>query len=295
MTYKRIKRKNQVKSIVTAVISIALVVAVLAGLGVLFTRETKSISPTAFSVGGIDQNGAFVKVTNSIYTKDFQECQGLMIEPDFETKGTFQVFYYDENKAYLGSTGVLNAADGVYDKGADYTFAAYCRIMITPVIEVEDEEGSAVVKEPKIRFWEVGKYVMNYKITVDKDQTLQYRISEFACTEYVPDVKWAAQTDGKIIYQSETSSRSYEAFDVKGETLLCAVLTENFSSGSITFIFADKDGNLLEGSEAVVKQGSDITILGNTYVLNEIVIPEGAELCYVSTTFSNLDMKIYFK
>ena len=95
MTYKKSKRKNQVKSIATAVISIALVVAVIAGLGVLFTRETKRVSPTVFSVGGMNANGEYVNVTNSIYTKDFIECDGLVIEPDFEAQGSYQVFYYD--------------------------------------------------------------------------------------------------------------------------------------------------------------------------------------------------------
>ena len=158
MARYRSYRKNQLQSIFTAVISIALIVAVVAGMAALFTRESKRISPTVFSVGGIHNDGKHVAVKSSIYTKDFLECQGLTIEPDFEAKGTFQVFYYDDDKTFMGSTEIMNATDGVYSKLDTFPLAIYCRIMITPEIEIDEEDEDPTLE---IRFWEVTGYLVH--------------------------------------------------------------------------------------------------------------------------------------
>ena len=161
-------KKINWRGILSAILVGVLLVGSVAGLGAVFGKDTKNISSTAFSVGAIDENGNYVKSDVSIYTKDLFECQGLSIEPDFEATGTYRVFYYSEDKNFIGSTDALNAADGVYNKGAEYAFATYARVMITPEVPV-DEDGNEE-EEFKIRFYEAVSYASDYTISVNKKQ-----------------------------------------------------------------------------------------------------------------------------
>lgn len=292
MTYKKSKRKNQVKSIATAVISIALVVAVIAGLGVLFTRETKRVSPTVFSVGGMNAAGEYVKVTNSIYTKDFIECDGLAIEPDFEAQGTYQVFYYDENKQFIGATDVMDSVDGVYNKAETYLFAHYCRITITPEIVVEDEEESEVVKEAKIRFWEVAQYANDYKITVNREQK-PYRLSGFVPGSVRTAKKWTLDEENVVIADA-TGIACFDAMLVEGEKTLCISLgCSGKPTGELTLIFADEDGVAV--GESLVIDASTYLTNGLDYYVDNIAIPKGAYNCYVNCSNAELTLQFYFK
>ena len=164
----RFKRKFKWKNILSFVLVGVLLVGAVAGLGSIFGKDTKTISSTAFSVGGINAQGNYEKSDLSIYTKDMFECQGLSIEPDFEATGTYKVFYYDSNKNFIGATDELNAEDGVYTRGDDFVNAQYARIMITPDVPV-DEDGNEV-EDFKIRFYEVTSYASDYTITVNKEQ-----------------------------------------------------------------------------------------------------------------------------
>lgn len=162
----RISKKT--KSIISGILLVAIIAGVLALAGSLLGKETKTISSTEFSVGGINAQGNYVESKTSIYTKDMFECQGLSIEPDFEATGTYKVFYYDSNKNFIGATDELNAEDGVYTRGDDFVNAQYARIMITPDVPV-DEDGNEV-EDFKIRFYEVTSYASDYTITVNKEQ-----------------------------------------------------------------------------------------------------------------------------
>ena len=169
----RISKKT--KSIISGILLVVIIAGVLALAGSLLGKETKTISSTEFSVGGINAQGNYVESKTSIYTKDMFECQGLSIEPDFEATGTYQVFYYDSNKNFFGATDELNAEDGVYNIGETFVFAKYARIVITPDVPL-DEDGN-VEENFKIRFYEVVGYAKDYKITVNKNQT--YTVKNF--------------------------------------------------------------------------------------------------------------------
>ena len=162
------KLRRKTKSIISGILLVAIIAGVLALAGSLLGKETKTISSTEFSVGGINDQGNYVESKTSIYTKDMFECQGLTIEPDFEATGTYKVFYYDSNKNFIVSTEDLNAEDGVYNRGNAYITAQYARIMITPDVPV-DEDGKEV-EDFKIRFYEVTSYASDYTITVNKEQ-----------------------------------------------------------------------------------------------------------------------------
>ena len=171
------KLRRKTKSIISGILLVAIIAGVLALAGSLLGSETKTISSTKFSVGGINEQGNYVDSKTSIYTKNMFECQGLSIEPDFEATGTYKVFYYDENKNFVGATDELKAEDGAYTKGNNYTIGKYARVMITPDVPV-DEDGNAE-EDFKIRFYEVVRYADDYTITVDKKQNIKYSFNDY--------------------------------------------------------------------------------------------------------------------
>ncbi len=159
------------KRLLSVVLAGFVVIGCAGGVVSLVNKPTNKIGASQFSVGAINEQGIYVKSEKSLYTKDLIECHGLTITPDFEALGTYKVFYYGEDKNFLGSTDALKAYDGVY-KRTGFDMAKYCRIMITPQAPV-NEYGQEDA-EFKIRFYEVSKYVGDYTITVDKKQIFAY-------------------------------------------------------------------------------------------------------------------------
>ena len=192
-------RRIKWKQVLLYVLISALTLAAFAGIGSLFNRDTKTISSGVFSVGALDQNGKYVESDLSIFTEDLIECKGLCIEPDFkQVTGTFQVFYYGEDKAFIGATEVLNAADGVYTRGDDFGAAVYCRIMITPEVPTDDEGNQ--VEDYKIRFWNVRGIANDYTITVDKDQTADDTVNLFLADASMNGKKYAVEPADQVLY-----------------------------------------------------------------------------------------------
>ena len=114
------------KDVIVAVLLGAIVIGACVGIGSALTNKTKSVSSLAFSRGEIDKNGLFEESKISICTKDLIECAGLKIEPSFEASGTYQVFYYDSNKLFVGTSDKYDTADGgFYEKGDNFAFAKY--------------------------------------------------------------------------------------------------------------------------------------------------------------------------
>ena len=160
----KFKLKKSWKSLVSVTLAGVALFGAIFGLVTLskkISADTKEIHPT-FNVGAIDNQGNYMDSETSIYTKNLFECQGLSIEPDFEAIGTFSVYYYAQDKTFMGSTGNIKASDGVYSKKDSFSFAQYARIVISPA---EDDQ---------IRFYEVSGYADDYTITVNKDQKPNY-------------------------------------------------------------------------------------------------------------------------
>ena len=164
-------RFNKIKwdKIISAVVVVVLLVGCVAGLAAIFGSKTTDVSDFEFKKGALDKYGYYVESDTSIYTKDLIKCQGLVIEPDFEATGEYQVFYYDNNKAFIGSSDVFDAhTDGIYEKGDNFPTAQYCRIVISP--DTPTDNDGYPVADWKIHFWEVAGYADDYKITVNKKQ-----------------------------------------------------------------------------------------------------------------------------
>ena len=167
----KFRRKIKWKSLISAGLALLLCVGAIVGVTSISGKDTNTVSAMSFKVGAIGENGGYVKSETSIYTKDMFECQGLTIEPDFEATGTYQVFFYGEDKAFIGATDVMDASVDTYVKGDEFPGAKYARVMITPEIPTDDD--GVAVEDFKIGSFDVMGYASDYTISVAKDQTIK--------------------------------------------------------------------------------------------------------------------------
>ncbi len=159
-------RRGKWREIISAGLAVLFIVGAVAGIAAIVGRKTRTIESTSFSVGALNDEGQFQEHKQSI-ASDFFECQGLTIEPVDNATGSYKVFYYTNNKVFVGSSDEMTPKDGVYEKGDTYPVAAYARVMITPAVPA-DKYG--VEESFKIRFYEVYKYAAEFKIVVSKKQ-----------------------------------------------------------------------------------------------------------------------------
>ena len=161
---KKKKRKISIKKVLCLVLAGVAMLTVIGGVAAFASKDSKSISWREFSVGDIDAEGKFVESEQSLCTKEAFNCIGLRIVPEFDSKLTYDVFYYDYNDVLLDAKMGLT---GVYDE--DYPLAKTARIAIHP----EAPEG-VKEKDFKIDGWDIRGYANKLKITVDKEQTYLY-------------------------------------------------------------------------------------------------------------------------
>lgn len=278
---KRIKWKN----IISVVLVGVLLVGAVAGLGSIFGKDTKTISPGAFSVGAINTQGNYEKSDVSIYTKEMFECQGLSIEPDFEATGTYKVFYYDANKNFIGATDELNAEDGVYTKGDKFVVAQYARVMITP--DVPTDEDGKEVKDFKIRFYEVNGYASDYTITVNKKQEFEvenYFLVDSTKVGMFIDSTGNTVGSSLVFKTDETGTyNSSQVVDCKGWRNVEIQSSEGRLHGN--YCFVDASGNYLAQGKQVAE-----TVNDDGYAVMVIEVPVNAcgfIMCYKSGDIDN--------
>ena len=140
----KFKKRINWKGIISAVLTVATLLGVAAGITAFVKNDTKTISSLTFKRGDLDENGDYIASETAIYTKDAFECIGLRVEPDFEFKGTYDVCYYDCDERIIEK---ISGLSGIYDE--DYPRAEIARVVIHPELE-EDQE--------KISFYQVNMY-----------------------------------------------------------------------------------------------------------------------------------------
>ena len=162
---KRTKRKISWKKVICGVFVAIIVICCIGGISSCFREDnTKTISSSVFSRGGLDENGEHVVTNKSLVTEESFDCIGLRIVPDFDSHLTYDVYYYDyydnliEKKLGLKKT---------YDE--DFPLAKTCRIVIHP-------EGSDD-KDFEIGYFDVRGIAKKLTITVDKEQKYLYDYS----------------------------------------------------------------------------------------------------------------------
>lgn len=272
------RRRINLKSILTAIFAIALVAGVIAVCVAIFGKDTKTVPFTSFSTGDLDVNGEFTKSSTALYTKEFFECQGLTVEIDSESFSEYEVYFYREDKTFIGSTGAL---DDYYEKGRTYDNAKYAKIVIYPELE------SGVTK---IALWDVWKYVKDFKITVNKDQNFEAPLVAAAPTvrsdyaETIGGVTYHAVriADGPFIVAGKYLN-AYENHTVKSISIPVAGVVNHKEDSTFTVYVVDGDGTTtyrkVQEYQFVIPANTFKTSLG-VVDPNDNVVSNGASVAW---------------
>lgn len=127
------------------------------GLAVKLNRAvtTKEVPTSAFAIGTINDAGKIEEGDGSIYQKKILKVDGLKIDLEKKADVTYQIYYYDEDKAFLSASAEM---DSDFDGVAVPESAKYFRVVISPT---EDEDG-------KVSLLEVAKYAKQVTISYNK-------------------------------------------------------------------------------------------------------------------------------
>lgn len=132
----RHKRSDTVKWVIIFLLVIGIIGAVVA-LFVQMDRQTTvtQIGPEAFSIASIDEEGKEAESNVSIMTRKAFTTDGLKVELQDDAKVTYELFFYDEENAFISSTGALSTDFLGLTVPIN---AETAKIVITPT---EDEDG----------------------------------------------------------------------------------------------------------------------------------------------------------
>lgn len=147
------KKLDLIFKIIVCVLLVALIGGVTyAIVRVVQKDETREISSLAYKIGGLDDNGAFMKNTASIVSKDFISSDGLTIKLQENAEVSYKVFFYDADKAFV-SASEAQSADYA---GTIPENAKYAKIVITPLHDAE------------VSIFEMSGYAKQLTVTVNK-------------------------------------------------------------------------------------------------------------------------------
>lgn len=150
------KRSDTVKWIIVFLLVFALVGAV-AALFVQVDRRTTTtvLGAEAYTIGALDEEGKAADGDTSIVTRKAFTTDGLKVELADDAKVSYELFFYDEENAFISSTGALSTGFLGLTVPLD---AETAKIVITPT---EDEDG-------KVSLTEVIGYADQVTVTMDR-------------------------------------------------------------------------------------------------------------------------------
>ncbi|MGN1052233.1 MAG: hypothetical protein ACI4SH_02445 [Candidatus Scatosoma sp.] len=216
--------------------------------------DTKTISSTKFSVGGLDSNGKYMNTNASIYTKEAFECQGLEVSLDFDNEIEYQIYFYDQNNDFVHTTGKLS---GAFVKDSVPFFAKYARIVVTPkndevvstlevakyagqlTVKVNREQGFKNYTENLLDFCYADKYINKDGALTDNDSSVT-SFTNVATCEYVnvssykeglffkdaPNSSWV---QGSVLFFYDSNKEFISSARVDASSSVCFVSSENVS------------------------------------------------------------------
>ena len=157
------KKLNKSVSAILAVILLVLALTFVLSL-VIRGNDTQTVSPSVYRVGALDAKGEFVEDPQAIYTYEPIGCLGLNIVPDFEFRGTYEIYFYDMEQNFIERFIDLK---GSYTE--QHPFARYARIVVRPETPIDENP-----KEFKIDWYEASSFGGMLTVTIDKKQNYQY-------------------------------------------------------------------------------------------------------------------------
>ena len=225
----RTRTKAKIKKIICIALAALLILGAVGGAIAIFGNDKRDISVTEFHLGGLDEQGEYLKQENTVYTREFIECQGLTVEPKSECTVSYRIFFYDQYKTFLKATEL---DDGMY---TDVESAAkYCKIVVYP--DGYDD------KDFKIGFFDVWGYADDIKISVDKKQNFNPVDWFETCLNdekghgsgVIVDSKSATES-AEVSYVGGISCAGYQSFVfIYGDQ-------DSTYSGSVVFFNADEE------------------------------------------------------
>ena len=126
---KNILKSNKTKWIITFT-SLVLVVCSIIGIGVRLNKvdKTTTLSPTAYSIGTIDEAGKIVESKKALYS-DLKTTESLEIDVHEDASITYKVVFYDEDENFVLISEEYS--DDFNNENLPET-AEYFRLVITP-------------------------------------------------------------------------------------------------------------------------------------------------------------------
>ncbi len=161
MSYKTQKRWE---SIGVAIVAIVLILAIVALLMNVFNKNDGEFDKAylSWSVGGLDESGAFVKSeTDSLTSDPVKIEEGIRIVVDFDKTVTYNIAFYDENHIFVGYMADATSENVTLTRAAideiedGYEDAVYFRVTL---IDIEEDDGYITWFEKQ----ELKKYVKVY-------------------------------------------------------------------------------------------------------------------------------------
>ena len=160
--FKKRRKMGKLGRTLLTIGCIALCIACL-GAFVAFAKDDTQPAGAIFKVGALDpETGEYVENDKTIYTEKAIKCNGLRIEPDFDSTVTYDVYFYDEHDTLLYKELGLKK---VYV--SEFELAEYARIVIHPEIPEDVKE-----KDFKVDIFDVVKYSDMLDITVSKEEAV---------------------------------------------------------------------------------------------------------------------------
>lgn len=158
MSFYMHQRRDNVKW----VIAFILIAVLLVGMVITFVKladneTTKTVSASAFEIGGLDEQGKEIKNTACIRMKNSVSVDGLSIALDKDATVKYTVFYFtvDENgdEVFLSKSDLLDAD---LDASSIPGTAEVCKIVIEPTMDAE------------VSLFEINGYANQLTITYNK-------------------------------------------------------------------------------------------------------------------------------
>lgn len=145
--------KSKTIGIVATVLSV-LALAGVAASAVVLNKQVKTVELNGwdYKVATLDEEGNVDESKANVVTKKFITVDGLDIQIADEAEITYQVFFYDNDQAFISNTEAMSSDfDGTAPEGAEYA-----KILIT---HEEDDE---------ITFFEKFDYVKQIEVEFKK-------------------------------------------------------------------------------------------------------------------------------
>lgn len=155
-----VKKANRIKQALVGLVAAIVLIGLVASVAALFVKldrqtTTTRIGGEAYSIGLLDETGAYAEGDTAIYMRRAITTEGLKCELAEDAKIKYQLFYYDKDGKFLSSSAELTTD---FDGTGIPADATQVKIMITPT---EDEDG-------KVSLVEVLAYAGQLTVTVNK-------------------------------------------------------------------------------------------------------------------------------